>query len=432
MARLLTTRSRATAAIWTAASLAGCTAVIGDDMSAGSSTGGSGQFEDPMKGTGGSAGLGGASTGAGGTTVVEPKASSCTPASPIAGRSPLRRLTRTEYDNTVRDLLNDTSRPASSFPPEEETKGFLNNADVFTTTDLHVENWMNAAEQIAASARAKGTFDLACSKDTQKCAKDFIRSFGLKALRRPLEDDEVATYYSRFQLGASGGFAEGLEWVVGRMLQSPSFLYRLELDASAAPAGQPVKLSGYSLATRLSYFLWQTMPDDLLLMSAANGTLGATEGVQADVERMMKAPHFGETLTSFHDQWIGLSEVLDQQKANPLTPAWNSDLQLDLLTEADLFIKDVYNNGRSAKDLLTGQFSYISPLLATFYGVKHPTGSGFQRVDQLPHRYGLLTMPAILASNLTPSKLRLSSEGGSYASRLSAEACRTRRQTSKS
>ena len=180
--------------------------------------------------------------GAGGSGMLPPDLDPTTCAANIVpGRTPLRRLTATEFNNTVKDLIGDTTQPANSFPPPEESSGFLNNADVYTTSELHVEAWFKAAEKLAADYRAAGKLALPCMADAQNCATQFVRDFGKRAFRRPLSDAEVTSYVARFVAGMTGGtFEEGLEWVVGRMLQSPHFLYRIETETEAKSPGTVV------------------------------------------------------------------------------------------------------------------------------------------------------------------------------------------------
>jgi Protein of unknown function (DUF1592)/Protein of unknown function (DUF1588)/Protein of unknown function (DUF1595)/Protein of unknown function (DUF1587)/Protein of unknown function (DUF1585) len=370
-----------------------------------------GSISNPGQGSGAAQGSGtaGSSGGSGpGGTLL---ANSCTPTSPIAGRTPLRRLITPEYGNSVRDLFNDTmgtitGNTTAGFPNEVvTTSGFLNNADAYQTQLNDIQAWMTAAETIAANAHKSGFFALPCAtSNPQTCATNFIKTFGLKVFRRPLTDAEVTSYYGRFTLGSTqtgAAFQDGLEWVVGRMLQSPNFLYRIELDASRAVAGQKVVLNAYSIATRLSYLLWQSTPDDALLNAAGGGQLDQPAGISGQVDRMMKDDRFHQTLTSFDDQWIGFAQIVGQEKSNTISPVWNASLQSDLRTEADLFVREVYDNGGTVSQLLTGQYSYVSPTLAMFYGTAYPGPAGstsFVRVASLPHRYGILTLPAILAT----------------------------------
>ncbi len=351
---------------------------------------------------------GGGRTGAGGTGGVVP--TNPTPedckAGVIPGRTPLRRLTGTEYNNTVRDLVGDTTSPANKFPPPEESSGFFNNADAYQTTELHVQAWFNAAETLAATYRKAGKLTLPCAAEGQSCATTFIKDFGKKAFRRPLTDAEVTSYVARFVAGSTGGtFDEGLEWVVGRMLQSPYFLYRVELESHGKPVGTVVPLSDYSVATRLSYFLASTTPDDDLLAAADAHQLATPAGVAAQTTRLMGSPGFAATLNSFHQQWSEWDQVIGAEKTAVTTPAWDANMQADMMHESELFVKSIFDNKGTFKDLLTASHTYVNPSLAKFYGIAYPgAGTDFVRVDNVPHRFGILTSPSILAGHAHPNQ----------------------------
>jgi hypothetical protein len=324
----------------------------------------------------------------------------------VPGRTPLRRLTATEYDNTVRDILGDTSAPGRDFPPASAGSGFSNDADAYQTQMPDIQGWLNAAESVAANYRAAGKLKLACAADAQNCASGFITSMGKQLFRRPITDEEAASYLARFTAGSSNGgtFEEGLEWVLGRMLQSPHFLYRIELETVGKPVGSIVPLNDYSLATRLSYFLWSSAPDPALLAAADAHQLSTAEGVAAQVKRMMGVAGFAETLSSFHGQWVQWSDVLGAEKVATTTPVWNDALKADMIHESELFVKNVFAEGGSFKDLLTATYTFVNPALAQFYGVSYPgTGTDFVRVE-VPHRSGLLTQPSILAGLAHPDQ----------------------------
>jgi hypothetical protein len=163
-------------------------------------------------------------------------------------------------------------------------------------------------------------------------------------------------------------------------------------------------VSGYALATRLSYFLWETTPDDQLLADAGKGSLATPEGIQTEVTRMMADARFADTLASFHDQWLGLQGVVGATKTSAttgaVTPPWNTTLQGELLREADLFIKDVYETGGSLGTLLTSTKAFVNKDLGQFYGLASGAGADaatYAPVATLPNRHGVLTLPAVLA-----------------------------------
>jgi len=320
------------------------------------------------------------------------------------GRTPLRRLTAGEYNNTVRDILGDSTSPGNDFPPPAEGSGFSNDADAYQTQVVDVQGWFRAAESLAANYRAAGKLTLPCAADAQSCATSFINDMGKKLFRRPLGDAEVASYLTRFSAGATGGtFEEGLEWVLGRMLQSPSFLYRVELESSGKPAGTAVALNDYSIATRLSYFLLASTPDAELLAAADAHQLSTPEGVAAQVTRLMKTDAFKSTLNFFHQQWVGWNDVTGASKAATITPAWDAALQDNLIHESELFVQSVFGSGGTYKELLTASHTFVNPSLAQFYGIAYPgPGTDFVRVDAVPHRAGLLTQASILAGHARP------------------------------
>src|SRR5438045_2065807 len=164
----------------------------------------------------------------------------------------LRRLTNSQYNNTVHDLLGDLTGPASQFPPEDYVNGFKNQYQAQSLTPVLLESYSAAAERLARSAfRGGDTRGLVPCKPSAACRETFVRSFGLKAFRRPLDPNEVKRYTAMF--AASPDFLSGAQLVVEAMLQSPHFLFRLEDTPN--PAWKP-----YASASRISYALWDSMP----------------------------------------------------------------------------------------------------------------------------------------------------------------------------
>ncbi len=198
------------------------------------------------------------------------------------GASPLRRLNRNEYNNTVYQLLGDASRPGNDFTPDEESNGFSNQAAAQTVSALLAEQYETAAEQLALdnvdellelAPSCAGSSASACDGE----ARVFIEEFGLRAFRRPLTSEEVDAYTAVFEIGTTLGDgsydgAAGVRLVAESILQSPHFLYRVELGEPAEP-GEVTPLTSYEMASRLSYTIWGSMPDDELFQAAADGLL---------------------------------------------------------------------------------------------------------------------------------------------------------------
>ena len=229
-----------------------------------------------------------------------------------AAQVPLRRLTRTQYNNTVRDLLGIDSNPAADFGLDEEDGGFASN-DRAPVEPLQVERYQLAAERLAEKAVAELTKLVPCAPPSgteATCLDDFLRRFGKRAYRRPLTSDEITQYQQLFSVGkgTNADFASGISLVVSTMLQSPHFLYRPELGNAAAGGSDGWALSPYETASRLSYFLQNTMPDDALIAAADAGKLATPEDIGAQARRLLAAPKGRDTIVSFHQQWMERSE----------------------------------------------------------------------------------------------------------------------------
>jgi hypothetical protein len=347
---------------------------------------------------GGSAGASGAD-GDGGDGDADPPATQCLEPKAAAGR--LRRLTRLEYNNTVRDLLGDTTAPANAFPIDERLGHFDANRLAPVGT-LGVEYYMDAALKLAATAVEQ--LDTLVDCDPAElgeipCAEQFIARFGRRAFRRPIEADERAAYLQLFGSQSADGFAAGIELVLATMLQSPHFLYRPELGAPLAGSTEVVALTGHEIATRLSYFLWTSTPDDALLDAAEQGELDELEGVVQRARSMLDDPRFEDAVSSFAHQWLGTEHVTSFGKDATLFPEF-AGLSASFHAETDTFVREAFRRADGdLRGLLTATQTYGDEALATFYGVAYPDGeSGVTELALDPNeRAGLLTHPGVLA-----------------------------------
>lgn len=328
----------------------------------------------------------------------------CTDGPGDPGPSPIRRLNRFEYDNTVRDLLGDTTHPARNFPHEEEVAGFSNNAAVLNISPVLAEQYMTAAEQLAA--RAVGTLDtlMACDpgQTGDACVRSFVKSFGRRAFRRPLTDDEFADFYALYQdqLAATGVLRDGVRVVVSAMLQSPAFLYRVELgDPRKADAGR-VGVTGFEMASRLSYLLWGSMPDEALFEAAATGHLSTDADIEAQARRMVKDAKAEVMVSQFHREWFALDGLDLVSKSPDVFPEWSTELRADLGTETQMFLDEAFWKQGTLDAMLTAPYTFVNARLAAFYGLALPKADGFVKVDVDPaQRMGLLTQGSLLATN---------------------------------
>lgn len=329
-----------------------------------------------------------------------PPAAQCE--APDVGETPLRRLTRAQYDNTIRDLLGLDLGLAAGFVSDEKVGTFDSNA-IASVTELSVEQYMDAAEQLAAEAVTDLSALLPCDPAVigeDECAAQFVDTFGRRAYRRPLTAEQHADAMALYHHGLDqGGFADGIRVVVQGLLQSPFFLYHVE-QAPAGSEGEVLTLSPYELASRLSYFLWESMPDDELLAAAAEGELSTPEQLQAQAERMIGDPRAADSIRHFHLQWLEL-ESLDQLDKDPeLFPEFSPQLATSMEEEIGRFAEHVILEGDgSLRTLMTADFTFADESLAELYGVAHP-GGGFARIQLPPdERSGLLTLAGVMATH---------------------------------
>lgn len=453
-------------------------------------------------------------------------------AKPNAGRVTIRRLNRTEYNNTIRDLVGVDFKPADDFPADDVGYGFDNIGDVLTVSPLLLEKYLAAAESILdqaivikdtpkptkrtfgtlrtghttaatelgktlsfdegahtirlkvaaengpvrAMVRAAGTdvkeievsaspdkpatvevsvplkpgtgrvgvsflnpsdagaakprvlhlkavevegpFDpppltypaahvrLMAHKDglaPREAAREIVTRFAAHAYRRPVKPDEVERCLALYDAAEKKGqrFELRVRAALYRVLVSPHFLFRVELDPAGLPAGTTYLIGEYELASRLSYFLWNSMPDDELFALASKGQLRAN--LEAQVRRMVRDPKSQSFLHGFAEQWLTLRK-LDLASPDPkLFPNFTPSLRHAMARESLLFFEALVREDRRIPDLLDADFTYVNEELARHYGIAGVKGKEFVRVKVPANRGGVLTHASILtlASNAT-------------------------------
>jgi hypothetical protein len=322
------------------------------------------------------------------------------------GDAPVRRMTRFEYNNTVRDLLGDTTAPASSFPADEISGVFNNQASALVVTELLAEGYMKASESVAAVAVQNVNTLTACDPATagaSACGAKFIDSFGKRAFRRPLDSDAKALLTGVFtQALAQWDYPTAIRLVIETGLQAPRFLYRLEFGMPDPDANGVTKLDDYEVASRLSYLLWGSMPDDALFAAADAKALSTPEQVAEQAKRMLEDPRAKDVIAGFHEQWLGLNKLETVDRDTTLFPKYTPALRDAWRAETRAFVNEVIFNGPGdVATLLSAPYTMMNADVAAYYGVSGgPSGSSFARVDLDPsQRAGLLTQPSILAVN---------------------------------
>ncbi len=307
----------------------------------------------------------------------------------------LRRLTHSQYNHTVRDLLGDNTAPASQFPPEDYVNGFKNQFQAQNLSPLLLEAYASAAERLARNAfRGGDTRGLIPCPPTPACRARFVREFGLRAFRRPLDLGEQ----KRFEAMMAGekDFLRGAQLVVEAMLQSTSFLFRLD----EAPGA---RLKPYAAASRLSYAVWDSMPDATLLEAAARGDLAAPAGLEKQTRRMLDHPRAREALDEFVAQWLRFDRILTAPKDRRRYPQFTRETAVAMTEEARLFVGDLAWNDRNFMDLFTAGYGFMNADLAAIYGAPAPERE-FERVafPAGSERAGILGQALYLALTAKP------------------------------
>jgi mono/diheme cytochrome c family protein len=232
--------------------------------------------------------------------------------------------------------------------------------------------------------------------DEEPCAKEIMRTLAHRAYRRPVTDADVADLLPFYETGrAEGSFDTGIQLALERLLVSPQFLYRVERERAEAGA---FPVSDLELASRLSFFLWSSIPDDELLVAAESGSLRDPAALRAQVQRMLADPRSEAMVTNFAAQWLFLRDVAVKDPDIFLFPDHDVTLRAALERETELFVDSVFRSGGSVLELLTATHTFLNERLAKHYGIPHVQGSYFRRVElgADSHRKGLLGQGSIL------------------------------------
>lgn len=308
----------------------------------------------------------------------------------------LRRLTHSQYNNIVRDLLGELSQPASQFPPEDFVNGFKNQYEAQNLSPVQFEAYSAAAERLARNAfRFGDSRRLLSCQPSPACGAQFVRTFGRKAFRRPLDAGELKRYQSLFE--SQGEFLKGAQAVVEAMLQSPHFLFRL--DETADPALKP-----YAAASRLAFSLWDTMPDEALLNVAESGQLATRDGIRQAARRLLADAKAKQALDEFVSQWMQFDRVITASRDRRTYPKFSRETAVAMTEETRRFVADLVWNRRNFMELFTAEHGYVNAELANVYGVAAPA-SEFDKVafPAGSERAGLLGQALFLTLTSKPN-----------------------------
>lgn len=369
---------------------------------------GSGGSGPSVGGTGGGVGV------QDGTVIVGPKAEPLLPES--AGPLVLRRLTHREFNNSVKDLLGDTTNAADTWSVDDGStnSGFQAPNAVDKATLQFIEP---SVSTIAENAVTQNRVTIPCTNPAAgtaetTCATQFIKTFGRRAYRRPVTDAETTDLLAVFTTAHTTpilyDFRTSIAQVIKAMLQSPNFLYHHWEMGPLRPVrqGSLVNLTQYQVASRLSYFLWESTPDAALLDAADAGMLSTPEQIVAQAQRLMTdKARMTNALFNFHAQWLqypNLGQVVKNTQRYPMfTDAFNEALP----SEISSFVSSVLLDGDGTlKTLLTAPYAFANATTAPAYG-QTVTGTAMRRIELNPaQRAGILTQAAFLATNAEPGR----------------------------
>jgi hypothetical protein len=337
------------------------------DAGAGTSSDGNGGEPGASGGLGGTSGDS-AAAGAGDTSA---HSTLDLEGSPFYTR--FQRLTNSQWEHAVTDLLRLDAPPgfAKDFePPTAGIADFDNNERLLAVDGALADSYETAAEALAERVTSSQAALAAIDPDTD--AAGFVQSFGRRVFRRPLTSDEQTRYEGIFAVGEQlygEGFAHGASLVIRAMLQSPYFLYRTELG----PGGQA--LDGYELASKLSFWLRGTTPSDELLDAAAAGELDSADGLETVARQMLEEPAAGEVMRDFHGQLMHLARYQSLTKTG--VPEYSEALNSELEQASSLFFDRVFQQNLGLREILTTHTGYVGPAMAALYGLDAPA-SGFE------------------------------------------------------
>ena len=331
--------------------------------------------------------------------------------------APVKRLNRSEYAATVRDLLNIHINAAANLPADGAGgEGFDNAAETLFLSPMHAEKYLDAAKQALEYAdkdpKARGVFLIAEPEGevtAEMAARRVLDAFLPRAFRRPVSQPEIEKYLALFRSAQNRGenYDDSILYALQAVLISPNFLFRIpEVNRTADP-----QVNGdYELASRLSYFLWGSMPDEALFELASQGRLKDPEVLKAQVIRMLQDTRSREFAENFVEQWLATRELGRDIKPDPKAfPAYyDAEIASGIRYEPILFFQEILKENLSLLNLIDSKFTFLSNKLQKHYGIQLKEKVGQQPVRvELPegtHRGGLTGMAAVLAVSSYPQR----------------------------
>lgn len=329
-----------------------------------------------------------------------------------AGRTTLRRLNRNEYHYTVRDLFGVNFNPSKDFPADGAGgEGFDNMADALFSTPTLLEKYLAAAKKVVAAVYAspalkeKVIFKSPDAENKPKdSAKQVLTYHATLAYRRRVSDEDLSPLLSAFAKGQKAGqnYEQSLRAPLTALLINPRFLFRAEHDEAGK---EEWPLNDFEIATRLSYFLWSSMPDRELFQIADQGKLRDPKVLRAQTLRMIQDPKFTNFSRHFAGRWLEFDKMIDRAEPDPKRfPTFTPELRRSMYYESIEFFNHLIRKNRPLTELIESDYTFANSTLARHYRLKEPvTGNQLRKVklhDQ--NRGGVLGMGSILTATSLP------------------------------
>jgi hypothetical protein len=394
--------------------VAACTGNIKDGSGPGGGPGsrGSGAFGSNGPGSGSEPGANGpgngdaAGTGAGSGAGGSGAGASAGMFTPVPAA--MRKLSVIQYQNSVRALLGDDVQLTVVLEPDTQLNGFVEIAGArATVSPTALEKYEDASYELAAQAlvASRRAAFVGCTPSgvtDDGCAGEFIERFGRRAWRRPLGDDEIQRYVEIANTAATtlNDFYGGIEFATAGLLQSPNFIFRVEIGEADPSDSSRLRYTDYEMASRLSFLLWNTTPDDELLDAADAGELTTTAGLLAQVDRMLDDPRTRAAMTNFNAERLGLDALPTVPKDADLFPEMSPELGAAMRDDILKTLDDrMFTDGADYRDVFDTRTAFVNDALAELYGVSAPGGDGRVELPADELRQGLLSRAGLLALN---------------------------------
>jgi hypothetical protein len=246
----------------------------------------------------------------------------------------------------------------------------------------------------------------ASAQEEEPCARKILTTLARRAYRRPVADRDLQHLLALYKVGRSdGSFESGIQLALEGLLVSPNFLVRIERDPANAVPGKPHRLTDLEIASRLSFFLWSSIPDDELLDIATRGQLKSPQVLEQQVRRMLRDPRSTSLISNFAGQWLYLRNMRVVTPDPRMFPEFDENLREAFQRETELFLESQLREDRSVLDMLTANYTYLNERLAKFYGIPGVYGSQFRRVQLSDDRRdGLLGHGSVLTVTSYPTR----------------------------